>query len=146
MPYQTAEYAPPPMPEISSPIKSFEDVRSAVGKILEYLQRMQANNVLYFQHLIENLNQSSTTQGADIASASTITVTRFMHMVTGTATITTIQAPQHYAGQLMLVSENGFTLSTGGNISLPSSPESIPAGGHVLLTYLPSQKKWFAPY
>ena len=143
MPYPSEEYTPPSLPDVLSNLRTFEDVRSAVGKIMEYLQRVQAANVLYFQHLRENLNQSATTQGPDIASAATITVTKFMHVVTGTATVTTILPPRFFAGQLMLVSRDGFFIASGGNISLFTTPNFLQPGAHVMLTWVPSQQLWF---
>lgn len=144
MPYPSEEYTPPSLPDVVSNLRTFEDVRTAVGKIMEYLQRVQAANVLYFQHLRENLNQSATTQGPDIASAQTITVTKFMHIVTGTATVQTILAPRYFAGQLMLISRDGFTLASGGNIQLMTSPNVLAVGAHIMLTWVPSQNLWFA--
>lgn len=144
MPYQSLEYTPPSLPEVASNLKTFEDVRTAIGRIVEYLQRLQAADAAYFQHLRENLNQSSTTQGPDIVSAPTITVTQFMHVVTGTATVTTINPPLHFAGQLMLVSHDGFVLASGGNISLFQTPNFLRPNAHILLTYVPSQNLWFA--
>lgn len=144
MPYQTADYTPPSIPDVLSNLKTFEDVRSAVGKIMEYLQRVQAANVLYFSHLQENLNQAASVQGPDIASAPTITVTKFMHVVTGTAQVTTILPPRYFAGQLMLVSRDGFSLATGGNINLFSSPNFLTPPAHIMLTYVPSMNMWYA--
>ena len=143
MPYPSEEYTPPSLPDVLSNLRTFEDVRSAVSKIMEYLQRVQAANVLYFQHLRENLNQSATTQGPDIPVAATITVTKFMHVVIGTGTVTTIIPPRFFAGQLMLVSQNGFSLSAGGNISLFTSPNFLQPGAHVMLTWVPSKGFWF---
>lgn len=143
MPYQTSEYTPPQLPEVRE-IKTFHDVTVAIGRIMDYLQRMQANNVLYFQHLISNMNHAATTQGEDIASAPAITVTKFMHVVTGTGTIQTINAPLHFVGQLMLFSQDGFFLASGGNISLITTPNAIRPGAHIMLTYVPSKQTWFA--
>lgn len=144
MAYSTLDYTPPSLPEVLSNLKTFEDVRSAVGKIVEYLQRLQAADVLYFNHLRENLNQSAITQGPNIAAAPSITVTKFMHVVTGTATISNIYPPMNFAGQLMLVSQDGFTLSTGGNISMIQPTNFLAPGANIMLTYIPSTKLWYA--
>ena len=143
MAYQTSDYTPPSLPEVPTNLKSFEDVRTAVSRMMDYLQRMQANNVLYFQHLRENQNQAATTQGPDIASAATITVTKFMHVVTGNATITTVIAPAHFVGQLMLVSLNGFSLATGGNISTAPSPKAVLPGTYMMLIWVSSRQLWY---
>lgn len=143
MPYQTPEYTPPSLPEVVSNLKTFEDVRTAVGRIMEYLQRVQAANVLYFQHLRENLNQAATTQGLDFPAQDTVTVTKFMHIVTGTGTIRTINGPLHFAGQLMLFAQDGFYVATGGNINLFTSPNFIQANSHIMLNYVPSRNLWY---
>jgi hypothetical protein len=143
MPYQSEEYTPPALPDFGQ-IRTFEDVRAAVGRIMEYLQRLNNNHINYFNHLRENLNQSATTQGPDIASAATITVTRFMHVVTGTGTVTTINAPKNFVGQVMLVSHDGFYLATGGNISLFQTPNYLGPQAHIMLTYVPSMELFFA--
>lgn len=145
MPFQSEEYTPPSLPEVQSNLRTFEDVRTAVGKIMEYLQRVQAAHVQYFQHLRENLNQSATTQGPDVASGPTITVTQFMHVVTGNQTVQVIIPPRHFAGQLMLVSQDGFSLGTNGNISLFAGQtiNFLGPGAHVLLTYVPSKQLWY---
>jgi hypothetical protein len=143
MPYQNEDYTPPQLPDVLSNLRTLEDCRSAIGKIMEYLQRMQANNVQFFSQLIQNVNQAATTQGPDIVSAPTITVTKFMHVVTGTATVTTILAPKYFAGQLMLFSQDGFYLATGGNISMFTSPNFLQPGAHIMLTYVPSKSLWY---
>ena len=143
MPYPSEEYTPPSLPDVLSNLRTFEDVRSAVGKIMEYLQRVQAANVLYFQQLRENLNQSATTQGPDLPSSPTITVTKFMHVVVGSGIVTTILPPRYFAGQLMLVSSQGFYLATGGNISLIQPTNYLAPGAHIMLTYVPSTQLWY---
>jgi hypothetical protein len=111
---------------------------------MDYLQRQQQYNVQYFTQLRYNMNQAATEQGADIPSAASINVTNFMHVVTGTATIQTIIPPPNFAGQLMLISQDGFSLATGGNISLFNSPNFLAGGAHILLTWVPSKGIWFA--
>jgi len=143
MPYQTEDYNPPALPDFNQ-IRTFEDVRGAVGRILEYLHQLNGRHIQYFQHLRENLNQSATTQGPDLAATTTISPTQFMHVLTGTATITTILPPKDYAGQLMLFARDGFYLATGGNLSLFSSPNYIQPNAHILLTYVPSKQLWYA--
>jgi hypothetical protein len=143
MPRQTEEYVPPTLPDFGQ-IRTFEDVRTAVGRILEYLHRLNLAHHNYFMQLRHNMNQAATTQGADIVSAPTITISNFMHVVTGGATVTTINAPRDFVGQLMLVSKDGFYLATGGNISLFQSPNFLGPTANVMLTYIPSQQLWVA--
>src|SRR5215472_10210188 len=151
MPYSTEDYTPPSMPEIPV-LRSFEDVRSAVGKIVEYLQRVQAHHVQYFTRLTHNLNHSAVTQGPDIRAATTIQVSHFMHVITGppgdapTPIIGTIHPPMNFVGQLMLFSQNGFYLddTPPSNLSLLQTPNYVEPGAHIMLTWVPSKNKWFA--
>jgi ABC-type transporter Mla subunit MlaD len=143
MPYQTQDYNPPSLPEIRQ-IKSFEDVRDAISRIMEHLAKLQSTHVNYFQHLRHNLNEAATTQGPDLASAATITPTHLMHIITGTETITTIVHPANFVGHLIMISQDGFTLGAGGNISLISPPNYLAPPGHINLTWLPSMQVWFS--
>jgi ABC-type transporter Mla subunit MlaD len=143
MPRQTEEFVSPTLPDFGQ-IRTFEDVRTALGRMMEYLQRLNNAHHNYFAQLRQNLNQASTEQGQDIVSAATITVSNFMHVITGTATVTTILGPQHFVGQLMLVSKDGFYLATGGNISLFQTPNFLGPTANVMLTYIPSQQLWVA--
>jgi len=143
MPYQTPEYTPPILP-LLGPVRTFEEVRAAVGRIFEYLQRQQQMDVQYFMQLRENLNHSATQQGHDLPAVDPLVPTSFMHVVTGTGTITNITPPYNFAGQLMLVSHDGFYLQSGGNISLFQSPNYLNPTAHIMLTYIPSIKLWMA--
>jgi hypothetical protein len=143
MPFGSEEYVPPSIPDIG-PVRTFEDVRSAIGKILEYLQRSQANDVQYFTHLRSNINQNATTQGPDLPATNPLLPSAFMHVVTGTGTITSITPPKNFVGQLMLVSRDGFMLASGGNISLFQTPNYLNPTAHIMLTWFPSMNMWFA--
>lgn len=141
MGYPTENYNPPPVPEqLVQPIRTFEDVRGAVTKSAQYLQQIRSSEISYFQHLQANLNQGSTTQGADIASAATISITSYMHAITGTATISTIRVPLNFAGLLLLASRNGFALTTGGNIA---RAVTTAAGQLVIAAYFPVDRVWY---
>jgi len=143
MPYSSEDYQPPTLPEIRS-IKSFEEVREAVQQIMQYLQRLVAADHAYFQHLKHNLDHAAVSEGPVIASAATITPSHFIHRVSGTATITTIDRPANYIGQLMLISLDGFYLASGGNISLFQTPNFLNPTANIMLTYVPSQDLWIA--
>jgi hypothetical protein len=80
--------------------------------------------------------------GADIASAATISFTSFAHRVTGTATISTINVPPAiaFAGQLILLSINGFALTTGGNIA---AVKTVTIKTAVWLFYSQPDQLWF---
>jgi hypothetical protein len=65
-----------------------------------------------------------------------------MNVVTGTATVTTVVQPKNFVGQLMLVSRDGFTLASGGNVSLITNPNVLKPGAHIMLTWIPSMAIW----
>jgi hypothetical protein len=138
------DYVPPALPELRE-IRSFEQVRDAVSRIMQYLQQLQASDMAYFTHLRENLNAAATTEGdVDIAAAPTIRPTRFMNVVTGTDTVTTVVPPRNFVGQMMLVSKDGFFLASGGNISMFQSPNYLNPTAHIMLTWIPSLAIWVA--
>jgi len=142
MPYQTEDYNPPSLPEIRQ-IRSFEEVRDAVNRIMQYLAHLQSSHVQYFQHLRENMNQASTTQGADLVAQDPLVPTHFMHVVTGGGTVTTIVHPRNHVGHLMLVAQDGFMLDAGGNIQLITAPNFLKPNAHINLTWLPSKNVWY---
>jgi hypothetical protein len=137
------DYQPPVVPPIQQ-IRTFEDVRTALQTMLEYLHHLNAMQAQYFTHLAASVNAGGFTEGAPLAAAPTITPNQFMHAVTGTATVTNVTQPYGHQGQLMLISKDGFYLATGGNISLVQSPNYLGPGAHIVLTWIPSQKMWFA--
>lgn len=143
MPFATVDYTPPALPDLKE-LRTIEDIRAAITRIAEYLQRLNATHIQYFMLLKQNLNESATTQGADLASVDPLSPTNFMHMVTGSGTVTTINTPLYYAGQLMLFAQDGFYLASGGNISLFQSPNYLAPGAHIMLTYVPTRGLWFA--
>ena len=144
MPYQTQDYTPPPLPNFLPP-KTFVDLRTAISRIEDYLQQLRSTDVSYFQQLQTNMNQNASLQGPDIAAAATITPTAYMHVVTGSATITTINVPLNFQGALILVAQDGFTLSVGGNISLPTGALNVQIGTYVQLVWVPSENTWHGP-
>lgn len=143
MAYLTDTYNPPPVKDVG-PLKTFGDLRTGIARIHEYLHQVRSSEITYFAHLQENLNQNTSTQGPDIPATTTIQITKFMHVITGTGTVTTIVPPANYTGQVMLISRDGFNMANGGNISLFSSPNFLSAGAHIILTFVQSKNLWFA--
>lgn len=65
------------------------------------------------------INPPGDYEGPLIASAATITVSRRVHKVSGTAAITTINPPfTGFVGTITLVPTGIFTMATGGNIAV----------------------------
>lgn len=107
-------YAPPLVP---SPTGRFRDDTDAVRNYsVKQLLPYQFN---WLNDLANSYNGGPQGLGADITSATTIDFTSFAHRVTGTAAIATINVPPTipFAGQLVLISIDGFSLTTGGNIA-----------------------------
>jgi hypothetical protein len=145
MPYQSEVYSPPAVPpSLITPSKNFDDLRTKVSGIVNYLQLLNSSDITYFAHLQENVNQNATTEGLNIPVATTISVYKFMHVLTGTGAVQTIKPPLGYSGQLMLIARDGFELVSGGNISMIQSPNVLPPNTHILLTWVPSRQIWFA--
>lgn len=69
----------------------------------------------------DELEHRRTSLGNTIASASTITLTHRIHRISGTSTINTINVPDGFSGEVILIPTGAFTLGTSGNIKLASS-------------------------
>jgi hypothetical protein len=135
MSYQVSSYSPP---NIS--LADVRDFRSFRDRVKSIVDTQNNYNQQYFQNLVQAVNNNAQNYGPNIASAATIHPTNFMHIVTGTVTVTTIVPPAGYNGLLALISLNGFALGTGGNISRAVSP---PVGALVLAVYHPVTKVWY---
>jgi hypothetical protein len=108
------------------------DPMNSFGEWLKKMANSLTNFVQYTfnywnQQVLPQVNTLFTSYGPDIAAAATITVTNQIHRITGTAAISTILQPSSSigVGPLMLYAGNGFTLTTGGNVT-PAL--TIPAG------------------
>ena len=97
--YQPPHYLPPAGP-LNDRVKAFG----------EYWDK-------FFIYTRNFLNRVDTSTVTSIASAATIMPTRAIQPVTGTATIDTISVPSDFGGILTLLSVDGFSLTTGGNIA-----------------------------
>lgn len=87
-------------------------------------------------------NEHNQVQGADLASAATITPTHKYHYVTGTAAIDTIALPwPNFAGEVVLVPAGAFTWTTAGNIAVAGTAV---AGRSLVFHYLPTKGKWYS--
>ena len=81
---------------------------------------------------------------ASVASASVITPSGVKFHVTGTAAISTIQLPQSsFAGEIIIIPDGAWTLTTTGNIGKASTAVS---GQAMILTYDLNTSKWYPSY
>ena len=130
-------YAPPIVPPLTGEFRKDTDaVRNYLIKTFMPWQ---------FQWLGQFANAFNTGPqglGADIVSAASINFTSFAHRVTGTAAISTILVPTTvtFAGQLLLLSINGFSLIMGGNIA---ASRSVTIGTYAVLFYSRPDQLWF---
>lgn len=89
------------------------------------------------------LNQVNTQVqgvGDDIASATSIAVSSVIQRVTGTASIQTITPPPGFSGPIFLLSRDGFSFITGGNIA---NAVAVPSNALATLVYTPQLDLWW---
>ena len=133
------DYNPPPLDFNRNP-RDFEQLRQAVTDIGSYLGKLQAKQVNFFREFANSYNNSGQGFGADLASAATISPTTTIHVVTGTATVSTILIPPGFNGALYLISKDGFSSTTGGNIA---QALTFPASALVTLVYVPQKSLFY---
>jgi len=130
----------PPSPGAIN-VRTFQNLRSF---LMDYVvnQWMQKVNTYLNSELLPPLNMSQYGSGPDIASAAAITPGAQVQNITGTAAIDTINAPtapQNLAGPIFLLSQDGFSTTTSGNIT---QAVSVPAGHMAIFAYHPGLGKW----
>jgi hypothetical protein len=128
----------PPSADFAT-VRTFQDLRD---RALEWITRYTNYVSIYFQtDLLPSLNADFYNFGPDIASATVINPTNYIQRVSGSAAIETINAPAGFSGTIVLLSENGFTIGTGGNVT---PAVTVPAGHGVSLTYHAALQQWVA--
>lgn len=120
-----------------------------LGSFKEWLQEIATSLTNFVQYTFNYWNQQVlpqvntllTSYGPDLASAASITVTNQIHQITGSASIETITLPSGSiaVGPLMLYARDGFTLTTGGNVT-PAA--SVAAGHGALGVFHPALNLW----
>lgn len=68
--------------------------------------------------VIAQLNTQSQGVGPILVSGPTITVSNYIHHVSGTATIQTIVATANFTGSVKLIADGAWSTGTSGNIQL----------------------------
>ena len=130
-------YAPSLVPTLTGNFRSDTDtVRNyVIQKLLPYQND-------WLNELATDWNTGPQGLGADIVSATAISLTSFAHRVTGTAAIATINVPPTipFAGQLVLISIGGFSLTTGGNVA---SAKTVTINTAVWLIWSQVDQLWF---
>ena len=130
-------YSPPVVPQ---PVNNF---RTDTDNVRNYLVKTFLPwQFSWLGDFANAFNGGPQGLGADIASAASIDFTSFAHRVTGTVTINTINVPSSipFAGQLILISIDGFALGTTGNIA---AAKTVTQNTAVWLIWSAVDKKWF---
>lgn len=131
---------PPPPVIRPEHLKTYSGLARAVSAISEW----HHTSSRYLNRKLNEFQEQSNTQvqgvGATIASSATITVSAAIHHVTGSDTITTINAPAGFSGPVHLLADGTFSLGTGGNINLARGPYSV--GQVAIVVYDPATGMW----
>lgn len=137
----------PPNPVLPKPLDSVpNDIAMSPGfrsflqeKVFHWQLLLVRELKKVLMALTEQVNNAVQGIGVDIASAATITPDHAIHRITGTATITTINAPSGFSGPLFLIPVDAFELDTGGNIS---AAVTATPGRLVIVVYDPIRQQW----
>ena len=130
-----------PNPPLKDAAKSFGDHGKAIHSLMGWSGEHHRAVRRTFQGIRAQLNSQVQGVGPALASATTITPSSAIHHVTGSATISTINAPSGFSGPAWLISDAGFSLTTGGNISRAVGP--FAAGQLVMVVYDPATATWY---
>lgn len=131
-------YQPPPLPQPQGLINS-------PGEVYRYYQDYFTNFLSsltdYMQSVATLANTGSQGFGPDLTSANDVVVSAYQHRVTGTNTIQNLNFPPGLtASHVTLVSQNGFGLTTGGNIAIAKQLRPDQA---IMMNYNPVSNMWF---
>ena len=109
-------------------------------RLADQLPRYMDNLRTYFDStLLPPLNSALYGLGQDIASAATISPTNYVHLVTGSVNVQTINAPMNFANSIVLIARDGFSTVATGNILLAVTITANHAG---VFTYHGALQKW----
>ena len=131
-------------PPLYPSVRTFK--RRVAGQDLELLDPQWARDLVNTAQIWslgthQQIQTQQTFHGPDLASATTITVSYPLHIVTGSASIQNITAIPTFAGGLVyLVNGGSWKLATGGNISTTYTPF---ANGIVAVVYDPVTGMWY---
>lgn len=129
-------YIPPGLPPVFDP-----NPRKMAKQLSDWLQTFLANIQTYQFLVSSHLNSDTQDSGADIASASTITVSNFVHRVTGSTTISTINIQAATSASLLcLLIRDGLTINAAGNVK---AARTYAAGSLAVLCWFPVESKWY---
>src|SRR5579885_605020 len=110
------------------------DLLSWASKMVQQLER-------HIYEMRDVMNTGGQGFGDPLASAAQITPYAYHHDVTGTATITTINAPLGATAPIVLRSVDGFSLGPGGNIAI-SAATTVTPPNYAQLVYDGREQMW----
>lgn len=93
-----------------------------------------------FDTVMQVVNTGVQGVGPSIASADKIAVSNAIHHITGTATVNTITPSPGHSGPVFLVSDDGFSVGTGGNIGMA---KTYSAGQMAHLAFDDVKQMWY---
>ncbi len=107
----------------------------------DYFQQYSRSLKDYLERVARIVNTATQTQGADLPATADVRITNYQHRITGGGTITNIiTMPNLNASHIALVSLDGFSLGTGGNIALAKT--TVPGQG-VMVLWEPVSQLWY---
>lgn len=131
-----AQYNPP-----SFNVPPTHEYKAFFDTVVDFLQNRQAQyQIQFLQQVIEVINTGTQTFGLDLPATATLNITNWAHRISGTGTIVTITPPNGFQSFIVLLSLDGFTYTTGGNIS---NSGGVTAGHPALLIYDPVGLLWW---
>lgn len=101
----------PPSPPSPAP-----NLYQRVVEFLDYFGNFRQYLIDYIGQLTSTLQETGTEPVVSIAAASTITPRTKIQVVTGSTSIQTISTAPEFGPELILLSADGFSTLTGGNI------------------------------
>lgn len=140
---QTQQPPNPPNPSSLGAKPSFSAVAAVVTALLTWAQNFTNWVSINLQAIRTQINTQVQGVGAALASAATITPTSAIHHVTGTAAISTITPPSGFSGNIWLIPDGAWTMTTGGNIAIGVTAV---VNQVLAMTYDPTPALWYPSY
>lgn len=131
----------PPFQPPTRPTQNQPSFPAYLKQFEEWTDKYSKYMLDYFQQAVSVINTGA--QGfsrSNLPADTSIYVTAYTSIVLGTAVITNISTSPNFSGQIHLISNDGFSTSTAGNIN---ASVTVPAGGSVLADFNPVTNKWY---
>lgn len=123
------------------PVIKLPKAPADLKQLVVWAQKLTQQLEGHFYNVVTTMNTGAQGAGPDLASAPVITPSSYLHQVTGTQTISTINNPNGASSAVILKSIDGFSLGPGGNIDIPAPTKIIPPA-YTQLVYHAQIGKW----